>query len=43
MALNVLTVNNQMNVVLKYRLDQLDEKQVSTIRDMALSYLSVKA
>jgi hypothetical protein len=40
LALNVLTVNDQMNVILKYRLDQLDGKQVSTIRDLALSYLS---
>jgi hypothetical protein len=43
LALNVLTVNNQMNVILKYRLDQLDSRQVSTLRDLALSYLSVNA
>ena len=43
LALNVLTVNNQMNVIVKYRLDQLDGNQASTIRDMALSYLAVNA
>ncbi len=39
-ALNVLTVDGRMNVILKFQLDQLDSAAVSTIKDRALSYLS---
>ena len=39
LALNVLTVNGRMNVILKYRLDQLDEAAIIRIRDRAQSYL----
>ena len=39
LALNVLTVNGQMNVVLKFRLDQLDQAAVIRIKESALGYL----
>jgi hypothetical protein len=39
LALNVLTVNGQMNVVLKFRLDQLDETAAIRIKEQALGYL----
>jgi hypothetical protein len=40
LAINVLTVNGRLNVVLKYRLDQLDPAAVEQIRDRALGYLA---
>jgi hypothetical protein len=39
-ALNVLTVDGQMNVILKFQLDELDGSAVTRIRDRALSYMS---
>ena len=39
LALNALTVNGRMNVILKFRLDQLDETAVTRIRDGALGLL----
>ncbi|HNS50756.1 MAG TPA: hypothetical protein PKO09_06190 [Anaerolineae bacterium] len=39
-ALNVLTVDGQMNLILKYRLDQNNDAGVAGIRDRALQYLA---
>jgi hypothetical protein len=39
MALNVLTVNGQMNLILKYRINDLDDAAAVQVRDRALSYL----
>jgi len=40
MVLNVLTMNGQMNLILKYRLNKWDSATVARIRDRALAYLS---
>jgi len=40
MVLNVLTMNSQMNLILKYRLNKWDSATVARIRDRALAYLS---
>ncbi|HZU87356.1 MAG TPA: hypothetical protein VFF78_07720 [Anaerolineaceae bacterium] len=40
MALNVLTVNGQMNIILKFRQNEMDDATVTRIKDRALSYLS---
>jgi len=40
MSLNVLTINGKMNIILKYRLSELDCASALSIRDRALSYLS---
>jgi hypothetical protein len=40
LAINVLTVNDRMNVTVKFRLDQLDEAAVIKIGESALSYLT---
>ena len=40
LALNVLTVDGRMNLILKFRLDGLDGSAVTKIRDRALGYLS---
>jgi Phthiocerol/phthiodiolone dimycocerosyl transferase C-terminus len=40
MALNVLTVDGKMNIILKFRLNELDCDAATNIRDRALNYLS---
>jgi len=39
MMLSVLTVGGQMNVVVKYRQNEMDEAAVVRIRDRALRYI----
>jgi hypothetical protein len=40
MSLNVLTVDGQMHIILKYRQDELDDAAVTRIKERALSYIS---
>ncbi len=40
MVLNVLTINGQMNLILKFRENRWDKAAVAIIRDQALSYLT---
>jgi len=40
LALNVLTINGQMNMILKYRKNQIDLATITEIKERALSYLS---
>jgi hypothetical protein len=42
MTLNVLTVNGRMNLIMKFRQDELDSAIATQVRDRALSYLAEK-